>query len=223
MKTIIKLPIILFALLLSLTSMAQDVIIDTEGETIDCTVLTVNQTAVVYRKDNKAVSLPKSKVMIIYYGNGTQEVFNKEEQPAKKETVVAVIPETKTLASVAPATKSVIPATDTITRKRSTYYLGDKKLAKKELYKLINDSNCEDAKVMLKKRKGGNFVTVMGLVAEAAGAASVVIALSDGADDTALLGGSAVLGGLTFVLIGNSIKNSKVRKAVVLYNQCISK
>lgn len=228
MKTIIKLPILLCALFISLTSFAQDVIIDNEGETIDCTVLAVNQTAIVYRQGEKAVSLPKSKAMMIYYGNGKQEVFNKKEQPAKPETAtIATVkaPEQKT--NVAPDSKAipaaVIPATDTITSKKGDYYLGDRKIKNKELFKLINDSNCEEAKAMLKKRKGANFVTAMGFVIQGAALGYGALSLADGDDSGLLAGAAGMAAGTTFVIIGASSKKNKIRKAVELYNQCVRK
>ena len=93
MRIIKKLPIVLlWAVLSSNISVAQDVITKKSGEDIKAKVLEVTTTEIKFKKsempDSPIFSLLKSDVLIVRYENGTKDIFN--ELPIKESPKVIV-------------------------------------------------------------------------------------------------------------------------------------
>jgi hypothetical protein len=203
----------ILVLLTFITVFSQDVIIDREGETIDCAVIAVNDKSVVYRANDKAHSILKEKVMIIYYGNGTQQTFeqNNTVTPKPAETVKEE------------AKKITTAADDTfIEIKRGKYYKNGNRIKQREVIKLIRERNCPEAQVMLKKARGAGAVNIIGNVLICFGAGYTLYNAVTFYDADYITGSAIALGGLTFAIIGSGVKNNRIEDAVDEYNKCLA-
>lgn len=214
---------VIFILLTSISVIAQDVIIDREGETIDCTVITVNDKSVVYRVNEQAHSIAKEKVMTIYYGNGTQQTFE-HINTIKEKPVETVKEEPKITAQNQTAAENTkLDANDTVIEiKKGKYYKNGNRIKQREVIKLIRESNCDEALVMLKKARGAGAVNIIGNVLVGLGAGYAIYNAVSFYDGDYITGSAIALGGLTFVIIGSSVKNNRIEDAVDEYNKCLA-
>ena len=76
--------LLLSAIIVSLTAFGQDLITTTEGQTIKAKVLEVGLDEIKYKKhenlEGPTYTMVKSKVLVIYYENGTTELFGNQDR-----------------------------------------------------------------------------------------------------------------------------------------------
>lgn len=202
-------------------AIAQDIIIDKEGETTKCKVISITETEVVFRKvDNSLSSLPKSSVMMISYADGRKQTFKAEEA-----MVIVAIPaetEVKTIATQN-STPVRAAAADSIEVRKKKFYLNGKQIKEKEVREIISNSSCEEALKTLKSRKGNkafNFIGA-GLLGGGIGVVAVTISDFDTNSIPVIIGGAAAAFGLTAMLISSSAMAKKLRTATRQYNSCL--
>lgn len=201
---------------------AQDFIIDKEGEAIACKVVSQTNTDVVYKTpDGKVLLFPKANILTVQYGTPTVTDYAALNAQAKAAAAQAqssgnaVKEEKKAGATPIP---TVIPDRKPITRKGTKYYVDGVRIKNKELTKLIEASDCAEAKRLMKKSRNAGRLNMFGAAFMGAGV-GVGVATINGYDQTTpiIAGGVAVVG-LTTVIVTSAVKNKRIRQAVEAYN-----
>jgi hypothetical protein len=203
------------------SAIGQDIVIDKEGETTPCKVISVTESEVVFRKeDNSLSSLPKSDILLIQYANGKKETFPMKEAlaaaPSKSEPESVV------------AAKSVSPVktigVDSIEVRKKKFYINGVEVKEKQVREIIANSNCEEALKTLKSRKGNKAFKLLGAGFLGAGVGyGVVNLVSEGESIQTIIAGGVAVFGLSAMIISSSAMAKKLRTAARQYNNCLQK